>query len=258
MTGQGSLSLHERQRTAFRRSAAGYAAVAPGYPGTAVRWALTPDTRRVLDLGAGTGRLTKILTEMPVAGQRLSVTALEPREEMHQELTRRAPGCTAILGRAEDIPLPDSSMDAVVVGHAFDWFDREAALAEIGRVLRPGGSLGLLRNLRDDSVDWVAQLTSLIALGTEDSTGFEPTCPFPGTAALAPPARGLFPYSQRLTPEALLALVAGRGTVSALPDQERAALMDKVSGLVTGHPDLAGRAAFELPYRTEVWRSKRR
>lgn len=251
-------SLRERQRTGFRHSVAEYAAARPGYPVAAVRWALAPHSRDVLDLGAGTGKLTEVLTGMTVDGRRLSVTALEPLEEMYDELTRQVPGCTALRGRAEEIPLPDNSVDTVLVGHAFHWFDADAAFAEISRVLRPGGRAGLLWNLRDDSVEWVARLTDLISLGADDSTSCEPFCPFPGTATLTPPVRGLFPYSQVMTPELLLSLVRSRGYVNALPEQERTALLDRVSALVAEHPDLAGRTTFELPYQTEVWLSYRR
>ena len=149
-------ALWARRSSSFGAAARAYAEHRPDYAAEAVAWCLAGADRPVvdvLDLGAGTGVLT---TGLVASG--LSVTAVEPDPEMIAELRRRLPEVRAAAGRAEAVPLLDDSVDAVLVGTAFHWFDTERALPEIARVLRPGGVLGLLYNLIDDSVPWVAEL----------------------------------------------------------------------------------------------------
>src|ERR671917_2163804 len=110
----------------------------------------------VLDLGAGTGKLTTAILRCGVATTR--VLAVEPDEEMRAELRRRLPEIAILNGSAEDIPVEDGAVDAVLVGQAFHWFDLDRALSETARVLRPGGVLAAMGNAEDDSVDWVAEL----------------------------------------------------------------------------------------------------
>jgi SAM-dependent methyltransferase len=146
----------DRRARSFGEVAEVYARARPGYPAAAIEWLLGPQPLEVLDLGAGTGKLTAALL---AAGHR--VTALEPLEEMRALLTANLPEATAIGGRAEEVPLPDASFDAVVAGSAFHWFDREPALAEVTRLLRPPGVFGLLGNRYDTSVDWQRRLRKL-------------------------------------------------------------------------------------------------
>src|SRR5438094_928298 len=135
-------ALFARRASSFGMHAAAYAEHRPDYPVAGIRWALAGaahDVDAVLDLAAGTGKLTEGLLALG-----LTVTAVEPDPDMRAELTRRLPGVSALDGTAERIPLPDSSVDAVLVGQAFHWFDVNTALTEIARVLRPGGVLGAL------------------------------------------------------------------------------------------------------------------
>src|SRR4051794_1947800 len=141
------------QAASFGLAAREYERGRPGYPEAALDWLLPPDARDVVDLGAGTGKLTRQL-----AGRNLHVVAVEPSDGMRAELARALPDATALPGAAERIPLPDASADAVLVAQAWHWVDAEAAVPEVVRVLRPGGRLGLLWNLRDETVDWVAAL----------------------------------------------------------------------------------------------------
>ena len=129
----------------------------PGYPDEAVRWLVGDAPRRVLDLAAGTGKLTRSLV---AAGH--DVVAVEPAEEMLAHLRAAVPAAEALVGTAEAIPLPDASVDAVTVAQAFHWFDPPAALREIARVLRPDGALGLVWNTRDEREPWVRRLGELI------------------------------------------------------------------------------------------------
>src|SRR5712691_235676 len=125
-----------------------YERARPGYPQEAIDWVARKiglgRASTVLDLGAGTGKLTRQLLE---TGAR--VVAVEPGDAMRAELVRAVPGVQALRGSAEDIPLPDDSVDAVTVGQAFHWFRHDEALPEIHRVLRAGGAIALIWNSRD-------------------------------------------------------------------------------------------------------------
>src|SRR5262249_15575872 len=127
--------------TAFADVAGAYERGRPGYPDEAVSWLVGDGWSEVVDLGAGTGKLTRSLV---VRGH--GVTAVEPLDEMRAHLEDVLPNVRALNGRAEEIPLPDESADVVVSAQAFHWFDHDAALPEIARVLRPGGRLALVWN----------------------------------------------------------------------------------------------------------------
>jgi SAM-dependent methyltransferase len=212
----------------------------PSYPVEAVRWLLPSDARRVLDLGAGTGKLTAVLLDLG-----LDVVAVEPSEQMRARIPRRA---EVLDGSAESLPVPDASVDAVLVGHAFHWFDQATALPEIARVLRPDGTLGLLWNDRDESVPWVRQVWDLFSGESERMVGEQP---FTATGALSAPERAEFAHTQSLDADLLVDLVASRSTLITMPEDERVEVLQQVRALA---PD---REPFELRYRTEAWRSVR-
>ena len=166
------MGINEQAEAGFGRGAATYERGRPSYPADAIdvlvrELGIGPD-RDVLDLAAGTGKLTRLLVP---TGARL--VAVEPVAAMADQLRTAVPGVEVHDGTAEAIPLPDGSVDAVVVGQAFHWFDAPVALAEIARVLRPGGGLGLIWNERDSSVPWVAELTARSA-GTSATGGRVP------------------------------------------------------------------------------------
>jgi ubiquinone/menaquinone biosynthesis C-methylase UbiE len=153
----------EARARSFGQVADTYDRGRPGWPGEAIGGLLGPEPLDVLELGAGTGKLTAALL---AAGHR--VTALEPSAGMREVLAARvrgAPTVTVLAGRAEEIPLADESFDAVVAGSAFHWFDRGPALDEIGRALRPPGVFGLLGNRYDTSIDWQRRLRKLSSAG---------------------------------------------------------------------------------------------
>jgi ubiquinone/menaquinone biosynthesis C-methylase UbiE len=158
----------ERLRFSFGAAAAAYAEHRPDYARAAVRWALErAPGPRVLDLGAGTGKLTAVMAALGA-----DVIAVEPDPAMLAELRRALPDVRALPGRAEAIPLPDASVDAVLVGHALHWFDMAVAGPEIARVLVPGGILADLWNVFDDRFDWVAGLERVsgsAAIGPRDT-----------------------------------------------------------------------------------------
>jgi SAM-dependent methyltransferase len=148
----------------FGSAAATYDRLRPGPPPAALDWLLAGDELRVLDLGAGTGQVTRGLLE-----RGLEVVAVEPDDRMRELLAMRCPSATVVAGRAEAIPLPDDDVGAVLVGAAWHWFDAVAATAEIARVLSPGGRLGVLFTVLDVYVDWVRELSGIESLIPDSS-----------------------------------------------------------------------------------------
>ncbi|HEY8456000.1 MAG TPA: class I SAM-dependent methyltransferase [Actinopolymorphaceae bacterium] len=254
-----------RRAMAFGTRAASYATHRPGYPEEAVRWALAPLAERdrrlardglerldVLDLAAGTGKLTEVLVGLGV-----HVMAVEPDTAMLAELRVRLPDVSALQGRAEAIPLEDASVDAVLVGQAFHWFDREAALPEIARVLRPGGVLAALWNLEDVRVEWVAALARVSRLprdlltwrNTPRFTGDDAT----GGSSFSDVERGEFPYVDRLTHDTYLARMATRSRLLVMSEDERAEVLSQIRDEMTSRPETAS-GSFDLPMVTGVER----
>ena len=213
------------------------------------------DGKRVLDLAAGTGKLTRLL--VPTGA---FVVAVEPVEAMRAALTRSLPEVQALAGTAEAIPLPAASIDAVAVGQAFHWFDGDAALAEIHRVLRPGGRLGLIWNVKDESVDWIEKLGGIM----ESYRGDAPRVAsgawkdaFTRTTLFTPLQRARFSFVHEADFAAVVARVTSVSFIAALPPAEFARVVEKVRVLLATHPETAGRSTFELPYRTGVYWTKR-
>jgi SAM-dependent methyltransferase len=216
----------------------------PPYPAAAIDWLLPPGGPRVLDLGAGTGKLTRHLARLG-----LPVTAVDPSEGMLAQLRQVLPEVPAHLGSAERIPLPDDSADVVLMAQAWHWVDPEHAVPEIARVLSPGGRIGVLWNLRDEgAADWVRRLEEIIGRQDEaHDTDFG--SPF-GPAEVAD-----FRWTHRIGPDALIDLVASRSSVILLPAAERAALLAQVRQLTATHPELVGRTEYELPFVTHCARA---
>ncbi|HEY3479354.1 MAG TPA: class I SAM-dependent methyltransferase [Streptomyces sp.] len=249
--------LFARRASSFGGAAAAYAEHRPDYPEAAVRWALEPvsgtdtDTRLdVLDLGAGTGKLTASLVAL---GHR--VTAVEPDPGMLGELRGRLPSVTALSGGAEEIPLPDASVDAVVVGQAFHWFDQERALPEIARVLRPGGVLAALWNTDDDREEWIAGLgevsgvsVSFVHWPSGDRVAAHP--------CYAPLEEADFPHRQSRTADSLTATVATHSRFLVLEPAEREAALARVRDYLRSRPETAG-DSFDVPLVTRVQRCVR-
>jgi SAM-dependent methyltransferase len=238
----------------FGPAAEQYDRLRPRYPEAALRWALGEQPRRVVDLGAGTGILSRA-----VAALGHEVVPVEPDEAMRAQLVSVSPGLTPVPGRAEEIPLPDGDADAVVAGQAYHWFDQEPTHAEVARVLRPGGVFAPLWNSRDESVSWVVALSTIAddALG---GRGIRDNPPRPHSFGdvFTGVERAVFTHSVTHTPESLFGLVATRSYYLTASPAKQHALELAVRGLCANHPDLAGRDTFELPYQTIVYRAHRR
>jgi SAM-dependent methyltransferase len=235
----------------FGPAAASYDRVRPGYPVAALRWALGGHPLRVVDLGAGTGILSRALADL---GH--EVLAVEPDGAMRAQLSRAGPHLTALAGAAERIPLPDGSVDAVVAGQAYHWFDPEPAHAEIARVLRAGGGFAPLWNRRDESVPWVAALSTISDDDTAGRGIREPATDLSSFGPrFGPVRRRVFRHTVRYTPETLVGLVATRSYYLTAPPPRQLELERRVRHLCATDPALAGREAFDLPYLTEVYRA---
>ena len=205
----------------------------------------------VLDLAAGTGKLTRLLAQLGA-----DVAAVEPVEEMRERLVETVPGVRALGGTAEAIPLEDESMDAITVGQAFHWFDGDAALAEIHRVLRPGRGLGLIWNVKDESVDWVRLLAEII----EPYRGSAPRVAsgawkevFERTELFGPIERARFAFVHETDVGTVVARVTSISFIAALDSRVRERIVEQVRELVATHPETRGREVFPLRYRTGVY-----
>lgn len=222
----------------------------PGYPPEALRWLLGEAPLDVVDLGAGTGKLSAALLE---AGHR--VIAVEPSPEMRAVLARRAPAAQVVAASAEDTGLPQDSADAVVAGSAFHWFDRSRALPEIARVLRPAGTLGLLGNGFDTSAEWVAHLRALLGETRLGRPGHWPDATELGAWFETVEDRR-FPMDHPVNRDRLVDLALSRSRIATLPPAERRAALDRVRALWDEEPELRGRDTVALPYLTLVRRAR--
>lgn len=231
----------------FGRNVEDYERGRPTYPREAVRW-LIGDAQRVIDLGAGTGKLTST-----VATCVAEIVAVEPQLSMVSQLNRAVPGAPAVCGRAEQIPVRSSWADAVLVAQAFHWFDQERALPEIDRVLAPHGHLGLIWNVRDESIDWIAKLSRIASKDNSEHIRSN----LKQVRLFRPFETKTFDMVQVLDRTALLAHVRSRSSVAAVDEAERRRIMKEVVQLCDTHPDLAGKSRFELRYLTQAFRAKK-
>ena len=201
----------------------------PSYPPEAIDWLLPPGAREVLDLGAGTGKLTTRLVE-----RGLDVVAVDPIAEMLEVLRASLPETRALLGTAEEIPLEDNSVDAVLVAQAWHWVDPARAIPEVARVLRPGGRLGLVWNTRDERLGWVRELGEIIGRDG-DPVRDHVTLPEPFTEV----ERHQVEWTNYLTPQALID--SGRVTQLLHHLADRGPRQDARPGSrAAGHPSGAG------------------
>ncbi len=207
----------------------------PGYPTGVIdllgRAAGLGPGCRVVDVGAGTGKLTR---QLVATGARC--VAVEPSAAMREIAGERAAGAGIVAGSAEALPLAASTFDLLTVAQAFHWFEPDRALAEMARVLRPGAVAALVWNERDESVPWVADL-GRIMLGVDNSVHL-PAAAFESVLSsgghFGRTSRHAYPFTVPLSREGLVDLVASRSYVNVLADPERQALLDEVRMLAAG------------------------
>jgi SAM-dependent methyltransferase len=247
--------IHDLAARGFERAGDDYERGRPSYPAEAIEFLVRelqvgPGTR-VLDLAAGTGKLTRQL--VPTGAE---LVAVEPVAGMRRKLADAAPGVEALAGTAEAIPLADGSVDAVVCAQAFHWFDGDRALAAIHRVLRHSGSLALIWNVRDETVEWERRLSELLkrhqANAPRKRWGRWREA-FDRAKLFTALRERKFVHEQEGDVETMLARVASISFVSALPDDERTRFLGEVRSLVEPYG-----SPLVMHYRTEVYWCRRR
>ena len=236
----------DAHRLSFGPAADLYDRVRPRYPVEALRWMLEGRTGlRVVDLGAGTGILTRQLIEL---GH--EVIPVEPDPGMRARLNGSVGADLSVEGSAEHIPLPDGDVDAVVAGQAYHWFNRELAHEEIARVLRPGGVFAPVWNVRDERVAWVARLSEVAEHHGDDERE-------PGSFGdrFGPLEKALFPFERPCSPDLLVDLVKSRSYYLAAPPDTQSKIEQAVRTLIADDPALSGSQEFPMPYVTEAYRA---
>ncbi|WP_062387485.1 class I SAM-dependent methyltransferase [Demequina iriomotensis] len=234
----------------FGKAAADYAKGRPGYPLEAVDWLLEGVRGRVLDLGAGTGKLTEAIHRCRHA----EVIAVDPDPVMLATLEAHVPRVATRLGRAEEIPLEDASVDAVVMGQAWHWVDPDTAAREIARVLAPGGVLGLIWNIRDERSDWVAALSR--AVGHSSAETMLAAGPPRVGAPFGPLESRELAWRRPITIDGLRALVRSRSNYITGTEAYRADLDAALEHLISLTPELAGDGEHAMPYVTYAYRTR--
>jgi SAM-dependent methyltransferase len=233
--------------TAFADVAEAYERARPGYPDDAVRWLVGDEPCDVVDLGAGTGKLTRSLVAL---GHH--VIAVEPLDAMRAQLAAALPAVGALSGSAEAIPLPDARADAVTCAQAFHWFDHDAALPEIARVLRPGGRLALVWNSRNDRDPWMARLSEIIG---NETIQRDDLAPVDESRLFGPVATAEFSFEHVLDRDGLLDLVVSRSYCAKLLPEDREPILAAVARL---YDETAGPDGVRLAYVTECFSAARR
>ncbi|MGH2710071.1 MAG: class I SAM-dependent methyltransferase [Actinomycetota bacterium] len=252
-------SVHEAAAEGFGAAAGEYERRRPLYPEAAVERLVAEleigPGLRILDLGAGTGKLTRML--LPFGPHLIGV---EPVASMREKFVEVLPDVPLAAGLAEALPLADGSFDAVICAQAFHWFDGDRALPEIHRVLRPGGRLALLWNVKDERFPWVKELGDILrpyqdAVPQESSGEWQAA--FSRTNLFGPLTEARFPHSQRLDAPGLVERYASASYISFLPEAEGREVLERIRTLADSHPETSGRE-FDLPYATELhWTTRR-
>ena len=251
MAGREEMSL------SFGAAASAYESGRPDYPREAVDWMLDPiraegRALRVADVGAGTGKLTRTIVETGA-----DVVAIDPDPDMLASLRANVHAVPTFVGTAERMPLPDASVDALLLGQAWHWVDPPAAAAEAARVLRPAGVLGLVWNIRDESVPWIRSLTAIMRASNAEQMIAD------GGPVVGAPFGALesrtWSWTRTIGRAALLDLVSSRSYVITASESERARILREVGELfdAAGRTTADGAAVIDVPYRTHAFRGIR-
>ena len=217
----------------------------PTYPREAAQWLVGQEAATVLELGAGTGKLTGQLLALGHG-----VVATDPDEAMLERLERNHPEARTLVAHAEDLPVGDHGFDAVVAAQAFHWFDLDRALPEVARVLKRGGRIGLVWNQRDETIPWVRRLGAII--GTQEQLD-EPAAALAGSGLFGEVEEKSFTHWQQVDRKSIQDLVLSRSNVAVLDEEARAAKLAEVAELYDGYG--RGMDGMQLPYVTRCFRA---
>ncbi|HEY4460908.1 MAG TPA: class I SAM-dependent methyltransferase [Pseudonocardiaceae bacterium] len=233
------MDTRSQQARSFGRQASSYERLRPTYPVAAIEDFLPEPGKRVVDVGAGTGKLTGVLI-----GAGHAVVAVEPDPDMRATLVEALPGIDAREGTGEALPVEDHSADAICYGQSWHWVEQEAASREARRVLTGDGVLALIWNMPDAQYPWVRRLHEITRPGEDTRT--DPV-PMP-LSGFAPGKLTRTRWRQRLSPDELVQLVGTYSRIAVSPPEQRDATLDAVRELLATHPDVAGRDEIEMPY----------
>jgi SAM-dependent methyltransferase len=251
--------VHDAAQTGYSSQAQTYTQGRPTYPAALATWlqhTLKIDEQtRVVDLGAGTGKFTRLLRPLTEW-----LTAVEPIDAMRQEFAKTVPGIEVLAGTAQAIPLPAASANVVLCAQAFHWFADAQALAEIHRVLTPGGRLGLVWNVRDESVDWVAAITRIITPYEGDTPRFHTgkwRDAFDGSGFSAPELTSFEHTHVGSAETVIMDRVLSVSFIASLPPADKAEVTRQLRELIQTHPALRGQATIAFPYQTQAYLCRR-
>ena len=233
----------QRHANSFGAAADVYDRARPSYPQDAVDWMLQSNPRDVIDLGAGTGKFTRQIAD------RAHVIAVDPDEQMLAKIA----GVETLVGTGERIPVDDATADLVTCAQAWHWVDEELAAPEVARVLRPDGWLAIIWNARDDRVDWIAKMSEIIHDSPAEEIAEDP--PKLGDS-FRPIESFETSWTMEITREGMDELVRSRSWFLVASPADQTAMLESLNRMLDAHPDTAGRAVLELPYRTFCYRAQ--
>jgi SAM-dependent methyltransferase len=251
----------------FGSVAAHYERYRPGPSPAAVEWILPTPVGTVVDLGAGTGALSRLLLD-----RAQEVIAVEPDDRMRSILIEQVPGVRAVKGRGESMPLPDRSVDAVLASSSWHWMEPVAALHEVGRVLVPGGTMGALWSGPDPEGPFLVQAQALLAEQTpaDDSEGAGvadvilgdarrplPSLEIPAGVPFDQPEHEVFAWDVALNADELIGLLGTLSSIITLPEEKRQRVTDEARRLLRELLGVEGDVTVDVAFRADAWRSRR-
>lgn len=260
--------VHDVAARGFGAEAAAYDRARPSYPPDAIAWLVErlgiKPGRQIVDLAAGTGKLTTLLADTGA-----DLVAVEPVAAMRDRLRAQQPRIPVLAGVAEALPFADRSIDAVLVAQAFHWFDARRTMSEIARVVRPGGYFGLLWNARDRSVEWVDQVWSVMDRaersapwrddgdGSAKADGTGRDLAGPSDHNWSPWIESTFFHVHYSSHEDVVDRMRSVSHIAALPPASQGSVLDEVRTILTEHPQTREQATVGIPYRVDAMYAER-
>jgi SAM-dependent methyltransferase len=260
----------------FGEVATHYERFRPGPPEAAVDWLLPEHVSRVVDLGAGTGALTRLLV-----GRADEVIAVEPDDRMRSVLVEEVPGITALKGRGESMPIGDGTVDAVLASSSWHWMDPIPALHEVGRILVPGGILGAVWSGPDPEGPFLVQARALLAGGDGEGDGAEAdndgtnetnelsafilgdgsrpssTLEIPPGVPFAQPDHEIFQWDVPLNADDLIGLLGTFSWIILMPEDQRNRVVAEARRVLNEVLGIQGDVTVDVAFRAEAYRSRR-